>query len=127
MAYEVASGSSFVVSGYVGFMCGIIDTAKDVDLLKEKAIIKSDLPSEEIAKIFNGIRKSDRRSPELEGTVQELKRIDDNTFRVKAWRFVKNQLIPSEAVVKAVVNSMKKKLGKIHDLDEEGCCQFWLK
>ncbi|CDP20781.1 unnamed protein product [Coffea canephora] len=105
VAYEVATASpksTLILAGYVDFMCGIIDTAKDVDLLKEKGIIISNLPSEEIAKIFNGISKSSSQNPlpELEEATQKLNAIYDNTFRVKAWRFIRDHFVPSEAAVK---------------------------
>ncbi|CAI9108515.1 OLC1v1008115C1 [Oldenlandia corymbosa var. corymbosa] len=121
VAYEEVSGSSSnVVSGYVDFMCGIIDTAKDVDLLKEKGIIKSVLPREEIAKIFNGMRRSTRMRADLEETVEELKRIDDNTLNVKAWRFVKDHFVPSKTVVKFFLSSLMVLM-----LTLQAFCQFY--
>nr|XP_027120713.1 putative UPF0481 protein At3g02645 [Coffea arabica] len=108
VAYEVASaspGSTLILAGYVDFMCGIIDTAKDVDLLKEKGIIESNLLSEEIAEIFNGISKSSsqRALPELEEATQDLNRIYDSTFRVRTWRLIRDYLIPSVKLFFAIL------------------------
>ncbi|CAI9108513.1 OLC1v1008113C1 [Oldenlandia corymbosa var. corymbosa] len=106
-AYEALSGSScHLVSGYVDFMCGIIDTPKDVELLKKKGIIKSNLPNEEIAGIFNGIAKSTSMDADIEGTVEKLKSIDDNVFSVKAWTFVKDHFVPSPTVVKCLLATL---------------------
>ncbi|KAK3024219.1 hypothetical protein RJ639_044688 [Escallonia herrerae] len=58
VAYEVAlSDSTGELAQYVDFMCGIVDTAEDAQLLREKGIIKGDLSNEEIADLFNGMNR----------------------------------------------------------------------
>ncbi|CAI9108514.1 OLC1v1008114C1 [Oldenlandia corymbosa var. corymbosa] len=107
VAYEALSGSScHLISGYVDFMCGIIDTPKDAELLKKKGIINSNLKNEEIARMFNGIAKSTCMDADIEGTVEKLKSIDDNVFSVKAWRFVKAHFVPSKTVVKCFLATL---------------------
>ncbi|XP_027118754.2 putative UPF0481 protein At3g02645 [Coffea arabica] len=129
VAYEVASaspGSTFILGGYVDFICGIIDTAKDVDLLKEKGIIESNLLSEEIAEIFNGISKcsSQRALPQLEEATQELNRIYDSTFTVRTWRFIRDNLIPSVKLLFAILVLLLLTLQSVCQV--YGCSARWL-
>ncbi|CAI9108501.1 OLC1v1008101C1 [Oldenlandia corymbosa var. corymbosa] len=103
VAYELASGSNNVISSYLDFMCGIIDTAEDVEFLKANGIIESPLPSEEIAKIFNGMNKSSGMEADFEGIVEKLNEDYENTFRVKCWSFINDHLVPSEATAKLIL------------------------
>nr|XP_027118754.1 putative UPF0481 protein At3g02645 [Coffea arabica] len=129
VAYEVASASpvsTLILAGYVDFMCGIIDTAKDVDLFKEKGIIESNLLSEEIAEIFNGISKSSsqRALPELEEATQDLNRIYDSTFTVRTWRFIRDYLIPSVKLFFAILVLLLLTVQAVCQV--YGCSASWL-
>ncbi|GKE37266.1 putative UPF0481 protein [Tanacetum coccineum] len=53
-----ASEYGLDLTGYVDFMSRIIDTVKDVKILREGKVIESDLDDDEIAKLFNGMRKT---------------------------------------------------------------------
>ncbi|XP_027118760.1 putative UPF0481 protein At3g02645 [Coffea arabica] len=105
-AYEEASaspGSSIKFSEYLDFMCGIIDTAKDVKFLKERAIIDSKMGNQEIADLFNGIQKSSRSDEQKDGielTIDELNRGYDDSFRIKIWTFLRQHFRPSEVCVR---------------------------
>ncbi|GKA86309.1 putative UPF0481 protein [Tanacetum coccineum] len=52
---------------YVDLMCGIIDSVKDVRILREKNIIEGDLDDDEIVKLFNGVTKSSLKTDEASG------------------------------------------------------------
>ncbi|KAK3026559.1 hypothetical protein RJ639_041145 [Escallonia herrerae] len=71
VAYEVAlSNSTGKLAQYADFMCGIVDTAEDAQLLREKGIIKGDLSNEEIADLFNGMNRLSAK--ERDKTVDEI-------------------------------------------------------
>nr|XP_043626235.1 putative UPF0481 protein At3g02645 [Erigeron canadensis] len=79
---------------YVDFMCGIVDTAKDVKLLREGKIIQSDLSDEQIVKLFNGIRKSQGKmniETELRKTLVQLNKVYESTPTVWIQRLFEKQ------------------------------------
>ncbi|KAJ0753423.1 hypothetical protein HanPI659440_Chr09g0335681 [Helianthus annuus] len=81
---------------YVDFMCGIIDCAKDVKLLREQKIIEGDLSDEEIVKLFNGIGKSRlklRGESELRKTVAQLNMVYESTPRIRVQRMIEKQFL----------------------------------
>ncbi|KAK3024215.1 hypothetical protein RJ639_044684 [Escallonia herrerae] len=72
VAYELAlSSSTGKLAQYVDFMCGIVDTAEDAQLLREKGIIKGDLSNEEIADLFNSMNRLTAKARKK--TVDEIK------------------------------------------------------
>lgn len=88
VAYEEASSRTGVLAEYLDLMCGIIDCANDVKILKEEKIIISKLGDEEIVRIFNGISKSTRKSEnKLKSNVE--KAIDDVNMRYNNLSSVK--------------------------------------
>lgn len=94
MAYEAASaepGSTLELAEYVDLMCGIIDTPKDVDILKKEKIIESELSDEEIARIFNGISKSMKKKDNksnIEEAIDNVNTRYSNLVSVKVKRFL---------------------------------------
>ncbi|KAI3775407.1 hypothetical protein L1987_49983 [Smallanthus sonchifolius] len=87
-------GYGLELTEYVDFMCGIIDTAKDVKLLREQKIIQGDVSDEEIVKLFNGIGKSRLKmsvETELRKTVAQLNMIYESTPRVWFRRMIEKQ------------------------------------
>ncbi|KAL3506885.1 hypothetical protein ACH5RR_032267 [Cinchona calisaya] len=131
-AYEEASdspGSDIRFSDYLDFMCGIIDTAKDVELLKEKGIIDSKMENEEITELFNGIHKSNLsnwKTDGLEQTIQRLNKRYDDTFRIKFWRYVKQHFTPSEAFIRIFLYVLVVVLLTFQAFcDVYGCSKRW--
>nr|XP_016510682.1 PREDICTED: putative UPF0481 protein At3g02645 [Nicotiana tabacum] len=106
VAYEAATAgleSALELAEYVDFMCGIVDTPKDVDILKKANIIKvglSSLNDEEIADLFNGITKTNgkfkkKKKSDIEKAIEIVNEKFDNTLRVKAYRFIKKHVYTS--------------------------------
>ncbi|KAK1417212.1 hypothetical protein QVD17_26336 [Tagetes erecta] len=93
VAYEKLMAKNSLMGGfglelteYVDFMCGIIDNANDVKLLREQKIIEGDMRDEEIVNLFNGIGRSlGNMSGEsrLRKTVAELNKVYDNVPSVR--------------------------------------------
>ncbi|KAI3803040.1 hypothetical protein L1987_31188 [Smallanthus sonchifolius] len=87
-------GYGLELTEYVDFMCGIIDTVKDVKLLREQKIIQGDLSDGEIVKLFNGIGKSRLKmkvETELKKTVAQLNLVYERTPRVWVQRTIEKQ------------------------------------
>ncbi|KAI3754413.1 hypothetical protein L1987_54196 [Smallanthus sonchifolius] len=97
---------------YVDLMCGIIDSAKDVRVLREKHIIEGDLEDDEIVKIFNGISKSSMKTEEVSGlqkTVERVNKYYGNVPRVKVYYFMKKYFLAwwkAIAIVFTLLNLM---------------------
>ncbi|KAK4420131.1 hypothetical protein Salat_2426000 [Sesamum alatum] len=95
VAYEAATaepGSTLELAEYVDLMCGIIDSSKDVDILRNQGIIQSELPDEEIARIFNGIGKSTKKNDDksnIEEAVDNVNSRYGNLLSVKVKRSLK--------------------------------------
>ncbi|KAL3831152.1 hypothetical protein ACJIZ3_019954 [Penstemon smallii] len=99
LAFEAAAlanqpgSSTLELAEYVDLMCGIIDTPKDVSILKNEKIIKSELSDEEIARIFNGISKSTKKGADkksiIDEAVESVNKKYDGLYRVKVARFLK--------------------------------------
>ncbi|KAK4479508.1 hypothetical protein RD792_015024 [Penstemon davidsonii] len=95
VAFEAAAakpGSTLELAEYVDLMCGIIDTPKDVSILKNEKIIESEMSDEEIARIFNGISKSTKetdKKSKIDETIEGLNKKYNSVRRVKVERFLK--------------------------------------
>ena len=81
------------ITEYVDFLCGIIDSEKDVKILREKNIILGDLEDKEIAKLFNGITKSsgkvDGMRSKLTVTIEKINHHYGNVPRIKIYYTMK--------------------------------------
>ncbi|XP_059285886.1 putative UPF0481 protein At3g02645 [Lycium ferocissimum] len=105
VAYEAATAgpeSALELAEYVDFMCGIVDTPKDVEILKKANIIKenSTLNDEEIADLFNGIPKTTgkfkkKKKSDLEKAIEAVNEKFDNKLTVKAYKFIKKHIYTS--------------------------------
>lgn len=109
MAYDAASakpGSTLELAEYVELMCGIIDTHRDVDILKKAKIIEGELPDEEIVRVFNGIRKStgenSKAQSNIEQPVENVNKRYDDVGIVKVKRFLKKCLVALVGLGKAL-------------------------
>ncbi|KAL8492901.1 hypothetical protein ACS0TY_024192 [Phlomoides rotata] len=95
MAYEEASSepeSTLLLAEYLDLMCGIIDCANDVKMLKKEKIIETKLGDEEIARVFNGISKSTRKSEtkyksNVEKAIDDVNKRYNNLASVKVKAF----------------------------------------
>ncbi|GKB50129.1 putative UPF0481 protein [Tanacetum coccineum] len=102
MAYENLMATNSFMSGiglelteYVDFMCGIIDTAKDVRLLRKEKIIEGDLDDEEIVKMFNGMGRSLAKmcvKSDLRTCIAELNKLYESMPIVWAKKMAENQI-----------------------------------
>ncbi|XP_019180976.1 PREDICTED: putative UPF0481 protein At3g02645 [Ipomoea nil] len=96
IAYEAAIStpdSSLELSEYIDLMCGIVHTDKDVSLLREKGIVKSDpirLNDERAAEIFNGFSRSagELRESESRKVVKQVKEMVEKWENKKPWKRV---------------------------------------
>ncbi|KAJ0701706.1 hypothetical protein HanOQP8_Chr10g0382291 [Helianthus annuus] len=114
VAYEKLMANSSFMGGYglelteyVDFMCGIIDSAKDVKLLREQKIIEGDLSDEEIVKLFNGIGKSHLRmtgESELRKTVAQLNMVYESTARIWVQRTIEKQFLASAKFITFLIS-----------------------
>ncbi|KAI3524382.1 hypothetical protein L1887_03036 [Cichorium endivia] len=101
------SGFSLELTEYVDFMCGIIDNAKDVRLLRDEKIIMGDLGDEEIVKLFNGIGRSHgnmKIGSELRRTVHQLNEVYENTPRIWVQRMAEKQLRGSVKIITFIIS-----------------------
>ncbi|GJX61912.1 putative UPF0481 protein [Tanacetum coccineum] len=86
-------GFGLELAEYVDFMCGIIDTIKDVRLLREEKIIEGNLGDAKIVKLFNGTRRCHRKmsvESELWKTVDQLNKVYESLLRVWVQSLVEN-------------------------------------
>nr|GMD77411.1 putative UPF0481 protein At3g02645 [Ipomoea batatas] len=96
VAYEAAIAtpeSSLELAEYVDLMCGIVHTDKDVSLLREKGIVKSDLVrlnDEQVAEIFNRFSRSvgelKVEGSESREVVKQVKAMVENWENKKPWK-----------------------------------------
>ncbi|XP_071726810.1 putative UPF0481 protein At3g02645 [Rutidosis leptorrhynchoides] len=108
---------------YVDIMCGIIDSVKDVRILRDKNIIEGDLEDEEIVKLFNGISKSNLKTDEesgLQKTVARVNKYYGNVPRVKVYHFIKKYFLAWWKVIAIVFSLVNLML-----LLFQGVCQFY--
>ncbi|KAF7149267.1 hypothetical protein RHSIM_Rhsim03G0255200 [Rhododendron simsii] len=94
VAYEASIGSeSLVFTRYIELMNGIINTAEDAKLLREKKIIVNSLKSDaDVAQLFNGMSKPVRLTnvPFIDKTIEDVNKYYNNTAAVKCNRRFKN-------------------------------------
>ncbi|GKC20505.1 putative UPF0481 protein [Tanacetum coccineum] len=86
-------GFGLELAEYVDFMCGIIDTIKDVRLLREEKIIEGNLGDAEIVKLFNETRRCHGKmsvESELWKTVDQLNKVYESSPRVWVQSLVEN-------------------------------------
>ncbi|KAL7137826.1 hypothetical protein ABFS83_10G119700 [Erythranthe nasuta] len=103
LAYEAAAepGGPDVLelAEFVDFMCGIIDTPRDVEILRKEKVIVSDLTDEEIAPIFNGIKRStgnkEKKTTDIDKAVENVNVEYGNVPKVKAYRLMKKYVYGS--------------------------------
>lgn len=91
VAYEASLGSKpLVLSRYIEFMNGIIDTEEDARILRMKGVILNYLKSDQdVAEMWNGMTRSIRltRVPELDCVIEEINKFYNNRWRVILKRF----------------------------------------
>ncbi|GKB78274.1 putative UPF0481 protein [Tanacetum coccineum] len=90
-----ASEYGLDLTGYVDFMSGIIDTVKDVKILREGKIIESDLADEEIADCLMGLRKTRGKvsvETEMMKIVAQLNQVYESTPIVRCQNLIEKQL-----------------------------------
>ncbi|KAI8565685.1 hypothetical protein RHMOL_Rhmol03G0280000 [Rhododendron molle] len=94
VAYEASIGSeSLAFTRYVELMNGIVDTAEDAKLLREKKIIVNSLKSDaDVAQLFNGMSKCVRLTnvPFIDKTIEDVNKYYYNTRAVRVYRRMKN-------------------------------------
>ncbi|PSS13906.1 UPF0481 protein [Actinidia chinensis var. chinensis] len=100
VAYEAMTVSkSLVFSRYTELMNGIMETADDAKLLREKKIIINKLKSDaDVLQLFNGIGKSNMRlthAPYFDKTIEDVNKFFNNSPRVRAYRCVKKYVYGS--------------------------------
>nr|GEW32696.1 putative UPF0481 protein At3g02645 [Tanacetum cinerariifolium] len=120
---EVHSALEEHLSEYVDLMCGIIDSVKDVRILREKNIIEGDLDDNEIVKLFNGVTKSSLKTDEASGlqkTVARVNKYYGNVPRVKVYHFVKKHILAWWKVIAIVFTLLNLML-----LVVQGVCQVY--
>ncbi|KAK9078797.1 hypothetical protein SSX86_002855 [Deinandra increscens subsp. villosa] len=87
-------GYGLELTEYVDFLCGIIDNANDVKLLREENIIQGDLGDEEIVKLFNGIGRTNMKmsvNSKVKKTVAQLNMVYEGTPRVRVRRMIEKR------------------------------------
>ncbi|XP_058208330.1 putative UPF0481 protein At3g02645 [Rhododendron vialii] len=94
VAYEASIGSeSLAFTRYIELMNGIVDTAEDAKLLREKKIIVNSLKSDaDVALLFNGMSKCVRLTnvPLIDKTIEDVNKYFNNTRAVRVYRRMKN-------------------------------------
>lgn len=93
VAYEaLAVSGPFVLARYTELMNGIIDTAEDAKLLREKKIIINRMKSDkQVAEFWNGMNISIKltKVPFIDKVIQDVNVYYNNTQRVKFYRVMK--------------------------------------
>ncbi|KAE9464351.1 hypothetical protein C3L33_03758, partial [Rhododendron williamsianum] len=93
-AYEASIGSeSLAFTRYIELMNGIVDTAEDAKLLREKKIIVNSLKSDaDVAQLFNGMSKCVRLTnvPFIDKAIEDVNKYFNNTSAVRVYRRMKN-------------------------------------
>ncbi|KAI3701528.1 hypothetical protein L6452_26684 [Arctium lappa] len=123
LMFEKGNISNLDFTEYVDLMCGIIDSVKDVRILRERNIIEGDLDDEEIVKLFNGISKSSMKQDEMSGlrkTVAKVNKHYGNVPRVKAYHFIKKHFLAWWKVIAIMFTLLNLTL-----LVLQGACQVY--
>ncbi|KAI3524385.1 hypothetical protein L1887_03039 [Cichorium endivia] len=126
IAYEVAtSNSTPELAQYVDLMCGIVDTEEDVKLLRGNGIIKGNLNDKEIADLFNGMNKYNAYISSNK-IIEQLNDFYKNRPMIKAWRFIKKDLLCSQKVATAVMTILLLLLMSLYSFCEVyGCSKLF--
>lgn len=99
IAYEASTVSdSLIFSRYTELLDGIIDTAEDAKLLREKKIIVNKLKSDdEVLQLFDGIGKSVRltNAPYFDKTIEDVNKFFNNSRRVRIYSGVRKYVFGS--------------------------------
>ncbi|KAJ6751521.1 hypothetical protein OIU85_001999 [Salix viminalis] len=99
VAYEASNASGpMVFTRYTDLMNGIIDTAEDAKILRERGIILNHLKNdEEVANIWNGMSCSIRltKVPFLDKVIGDVNKYHDGLFKVKVGKFMKQNVFSS--------------------------------
>ncbi|KAJ4718556.1 Plant protein of unknown function (DUF247) [Melia azedarach] len=103
VAYEasIASGP-LVFARYTELMNGIIDTAEDAKLLREKGIISNRLKSDaEVANLWNGMSKSIRltKVPQLDKVIEDVNKYYSNRWKIKFRNYMRHYVFGSWQVL----------------------------
>ncbi|KAJ4718546.1 Plant protein of unknown function (DUF247), partial [Melia azedarach] len=99
VAYEASTASGpLVFTRYAELMNGIIDTAEDVKLLREKGIILNRLKSDaDVANLWNGMSKSIRltKVPHLDKVIEDVNKYYSNRWKIKLRNYMKHYVFGS--------------------------------
>ncbi|XP_058215778.1 putative UPF0481 protein At3g02645 [Rhododendron vialii] len=99
IAYEASTVSdSLVFARYTELLNGIIDTAEDAKLLREKKIIVNKLKSDdEVLQLFDGIGKSVRltNAPYFDKTIEDVNKFFYNSRRFRIYSGVRKYVFGS--------------------------------
>ncbi|KAF7153545.1 hypothetical protein RHSIM_Rhsim01G0093700 [Rhododendron simsii] len=99
IAYEASTVSdSLVFAQYTELLDGIIDTAEDAKLLREKKIIVNRLKSDDaVLQLFDGIGKSVRltNAPYYDKTIEDVNKFFYNSRRVRIYSGVRKYVFGS--------------------------------
>lgn len=101
VAYEASmSYSTLEFARYINLMNGIIDTKEDVRLLRQTGVVKGALTDEEIADLFNGmkrsyVRSSNEEKSKLEIEIEKLNEYYNENLGVRIMGCIKKQLYTS--------------------------------
>ncbi|KAL2929875.1 hypothetical protein RDABS01_035285 [Bienertia sinuspersici] len=96
VAYEAeAIVGPLYLARYTELMNGIIDTAEDVRLLRERKILVSYMSDEDVAQLWNGMSRSIRLShvPSIDRVIIEVNEYFNSKRRVKFVRFTKECML----------------------------------
>ncbi|CAK9158753.1 unnamed protein product [Ilex paraguariensis] len=99
VAYESCNASGpLVLTRYTELMNGIIDTAEDAKLLRERGIIVNRLKNDkDVANMWNGMSRSVKltKVPFLDKVIQDVNKYYDSRWKVKAGKFIKAYIFRS--------------------------------
>ncbi|GLU22018.1 hypothetical protein SLE2022_381200 [Rubroshorea leprosula] len=99
VAYEATNASGpLVLTRYTELMNGIIDSAEDVKLLRERGIILNRLKNDaEAAEMWNGMSRSIRltKVPYLDKVIEDVNKHHNSRWSVKVCKFFKKKVYSS--------------------------------
>lgn len=130
VAYEATmSYSSLEFARYVNLMSGIVDTAEDVKFLRRNGVVKGALTDEEVAEIFNGMKRSyvrvDERS-NVEIAIEKVNKYYNDQLSVRIIGWAKRKLYASWKHLAIFSTLMLFVLVSVQSFcDVYGCYRFW--